>query len=735
MKINKKIKVLILCFLLLAVALVAVLIYLKSIHYQADTTSTNYDVVVIGAGSGGISAAVQAARLGSKVALIEESGEIGGQLLSVSTMDEGGDEAKYGIYKEFRDAAKKYYDLQGKGFSTCYWSGNSACIEPHVAKVILNNLINNSNFASSGGKIDLLLNTKISRVVKSGVAVTGVITTSGRTINSFVTIDATEYGDIIPLTGANYRISNVVKPSSSNGTCIQDITYPIVIKKYPSGVPASLLITSEPPGYQTAKLEFAKTVTKTGLSEYHGSLPVNFEVHNQYRGLPDSSTSGSDNPVTKTAINWANDFVGGCAGGSCNPSTNLSGKYLASLTFRATSNCQAKLKTLQFLYYIQHDLGEPNWSFADDETFTATTSASSCGSTWSKIDSYNTYFPPYPYIRESARLIGVKTLTGKDIKRSGSPARAEVSFDSSVAVGYYPTDLHNCNTAASLESSLEQLSDITPSSIRGPFQIPIEAFVPKTINGFLVAEKNISQSRIASSATRLQPATMLTGQAVGVLASLSAKTKIQPRNIKVLQVQKTLAENHFRISLSDYSDVPIDNEIWPAVQIASTYKILNGSSTTIFGAGQTMNRGQAAAMVSRLLGLPAYTGTQIFKDVDASNPFYKEINQLYASKLISGCSSSPLMYCPNDTVTRAQISSILVNGLKIADATTKITYTDVTTTHWAYNRIEAIGTFKYQIVPDCDINDKTKFCPERALTYNEAALISANALYYLKLYK
>ena len=52
---------------------------------------------------------------------------------------------------------------------------------------------------------------------------------------------------------------------------------------------------------------------------------------------------------------------------------------------------------------------------------------------------------------------------------------------------------------------------------------------------------------------------MLNGQAVGVLAAISVKEKVQPRKIKSVKVQKTLVEAKTRISLREYPDVRIDN--------------------------------------------------------------------------------------------------------------------------------------------------------------------------------
>jgi NADPH-dependent 2,4-dienoyl-CoA reductase/sulfur reductase-like enzyme len=64
----------------------------------------SYDVVVVGAGTGGVAASIQAARQGVHVALLEETDWIGGQMsaAAVSTMDELGKlGGPQGIYSEF----------------------------------------------------------------------------------------------------------------------------------------------------------------------------------------------------------------------------------------------------------------------------------------------------------------------------------------------------------------------------------------------------------------------------------------------------------------------------------------------------------------------------------------------------------------------------------------------------------------------------------------------------------
>ena len=55
----------------------------------------------------------------------------------------------------------------------------------------------------------------------------------------------------------------------------------------------------------------------------------------------------------------------------------------------------------------------------------------------------------------------------------------------------------------------------------------------------------------------------------------------------------------------------------------------------------------------------------IFTDVPPGNPFCPYIEALYNAGVISGCNASPLRYCPNDLVTRAQMAKFIVNGFQL----------------------------------------------------------------------
>src|SRR5262249_48515871 len=58
---------------------------------------------------------------------------------------------------------------------------------------------------------------------------------------------------------------------------------------------------------------------------------------------------------------------------------------------------------------------------------------------------------------------------------------------------------------------------------------------------------------------------------------------------------------------------------------------------------------------------PAATGT-MFTDVPTSHPYAKWIEQLAREGITSGCSTSPPQYCPDATVTRAQMAVFLLRA-------------------------------------------------------------------------
>jgi hypothetical protein len=533
-----------------------------------------YDVIIAGAGTGGCGAAIQAARLGASVLLLEETDWIGGQMTAaaVTSMDEGGTLVRgRGIYRELVERIEAVYRPLGIDPETAYLHSH-ICVEPRVGRRILHEML---AAARGTGTLDLSLRSRVTKVLKRGDAVSGaeieIISETGksrRTLQSKVLIDATEWGDVIPLTGARYRVGNCLSDAIVPTQHVQDNTWTAVVKQYAGPVPPALLLAEKPPGYDDAVHQrFVKSLV-AGAEIGMNDRPWTWARFIGYRGMPDSTRPGGTRAITRTHLNFNNDF----------PATVAE---IEDPARRLATNRAMRLRTLQLLYYIQNTLGMRDWAVADDEGYDTPYNRAEIDA-WLKeqpaLEPYRAmlyHFPVMPYTRESRRIVGLHTLCAREIDRR--PGHQPVQFATSVAIGDYPVDMHGSMQPRYLELDLDRAEDI-PAKFGGhgvgPFAIPFESFIPEKVDGFLPTEKNLSQSRMANGATRLQPHTMLMGQAAGAIAALAVKHGVQPRSVNPVLVQRVLVEARDPLNFTALQDVASDQPDWPAIQLTTTHGML-----------------------------------------------------------------------------------------------------------------------------------------------------------------
>ncbi len=564
-----------------------------------------FDVVIVGAGSGGCAAAIQAARMGMSVALVEESDWIGGQMTgaAVSTMDDK-TKTRTGIYLEFITKVREYYSARNTAANICYWGSDTIAFEPWVGQVILKEMI------AQAGSVSIVLKAEPISVKTEGNKVrSALFKVEDKEIlfSAKIFIDATECGDILALSGARYRAGNSVSPDVDKNAIIQDITYPAVIKKYDGNLPPELKIQGPPPGYADLLFKFRMTIRKDG-NKWPGEYPFDPATHNAYRAIPDPSNRAfidggrpeTWSKITKTAINWANDHPGPDSG-----VPGMSVEFLESSNYRALMAKEAMLKTLAFLYYMQTELGMSDWSVDNRQGYGGWFSTD-----WSdipeKFHPVLSHFPPFPYVRESRRVVGIQTMTIEDILRDEKLGRSLISKTHSLALGEYPIEIHGKNDSIYLESDLGETKEKIPNDWNGDgglFQIPFEVFVPEKLDGLLAAEKNISVSRVVNGSTRLQPVTMLTGQAAGAIAAVSVAQKKNPRQLRPLDVQCELWRSKSRLSLFNFEDVPVYSASWAGVEAAMLRGYIDPLSEKLFGAYDEMHWIEIRDAVKRALGI------------------------------------------------------------------------------------------------------------------------------------
>jgi hypothetical protein len=121
--------------------------------------------------------------------------------------------------------------------------------------------------------------------------------------------------------------------------------------------------------------------------------------------------------------------------------------------------------------------------------------------------------------------------------------------------------------------------------------------------------------------------------------------------------------------------------------------------------------------------VPPTPGTQTFADVPATHPYFAEIEALYAGGYTSGCADQPLLYCPEQTLSRAEMAVFVERGVHGADVIPldpgAPVFADVPLTHWAADWTAALYGDGY--TTGCAV-DPLRFCPEQAHSRAEAAV-------------
>ena len=182
----------------------------------APNVPRQYDIVVYGGTSAGVTAAIQAARMGKSVVLIEPTNRIGGLTTGgLGATDIGNKHAIGGISREFYQNIRKYYedpknwkwqdrsDYKGGGESRNLENEDAMwTFEPSAALKVYQDMI-------SKEKIRIVYGESLDRkggVRKSGGTITEITMENGSVYRGRMFIDATYEGDLMAAAGVSYTV-------------------------------------------------------------------------------------------------------------------------------------------------------------------------------------------------------------------------------------------------------------------------------------------------------------------------------------------------------------------------------------------------------------------------------------------------------------------------------------------------------------------------------------------------
>lgn len=444
------------------------------------------DILVVGGGTGGTVAAIQAARRGVQTVLVSEFAWLGGMLTSAGVSAPDGNELaafQTGMWGEFLRSLQR---RQSGGLDNGWVSFFT--FDPRLGARIF------AEWARSLPNLTWIAGQVPREVLRQGDRITGVRFET-LTVRAQITLDGTELGDLLPLADVPYRWgwewqSEWDEPSAPTEPTplterypVQVPTWVVLLRDFGEGERASEI--PPPPNYNPDRY----------FGAWDGYAIAQFL---NYGRLPGDTFM----------LNWpqrGNDY-----GERLN-------RLVESETARSQFCQEARWHAQGFAYFIQSQLGR-RYGLAEG-VFPA-----------------NSAFAEHPYYRESRRIRGVQTLCEGDLLPIAGGRVAKLP-PGAIAIGNYANDHHYPDGSWSLHSkSLRWGGRVTGT----PFAIPYGCLVPATIDGLLACEKNISVSHIANGATRLQPAVMNIGQAAGMAAALCVERGVQPRELPVRVVQAAL---------------------------------------------------------------------------------------------------------------------------------------------------------------------------------------------------
>ena len=142
------------------------------------------------------------------------------------------------------------------------------------------------------------------------------------------------------------------------------------------------------------------------------------------------------------------------------------------------------------------------------------------------------------------------------------------------------------------------------------------------------------------------------------------------------------------VAYGGFADLSPSHDAYEAIMTLYKNNIISGYSNSQFKPDNPVTRGQAAAILNRVLGLKPPKDLNSFKDVNAKTTFAKDIAAIKSTGIIGGYSDGT--FRPNEYMTRAQMAVIIDRAFDIKSGqvtTASRVFKDIHSNYWAYQSI------------------------------------------------
>jgi len=450
----------------------------------------NFDVVVVGAGSAGIAAAISAAAAGARTALVESGPLLGGELLTGMTIDGAinarGEQVSGGVLDRLMERCR---DLGGFVRKLNDWRLiRYVAYDPEIMKIAVAQLVYEQG-------VTVFLQTYAEEVVESEGRVNGVVVRnkSGRTLLAApVFIDCSGDGDICAAAGVKMTVPE-------NG----ELPQPVSMMFRMAGVATGPLLE-----FVRANPDLLALGESDAIRGGRTDAEIAEEIYRQ--GQPCVFLRG-DRPLLASAIER----------GELYPT--------ALIMIQPTSEERREV----CINSTRVSLRDPLQTAALGEALRELMNqVRQCAAFLKKSvpgfeEASLSGLAPRIGIRETRRVVGEETLTSADV-------RAGRKRDDGVAKGCHHIDIHQDGTG--------QIR--IPVADGGSYDIPYGCLVPQGIRNLLVAGRCFSAEREAHASARVMGGCLAMGQAAGVAAALTIRQNVDPdvRKVDVAQLRQRLQD-------------------------------------------------------------------------------------------------------------------------------------------------------------------------------------------------
>jgi len=511
----------------------AVVLYLASAIGGAFAfgQTEKYDIVIYGGTSGGITAAVQAARMGKSVALIEPTGRVGGMTTNgLSFTDTGFTEAIHGLAREF-------YAKVGQAYGK---SGPEWRFEPKVALDMFDEWLQAPGITVfKNERLDLS-----DGVGKRRNVIQSIRMESGKVFTGRMFIDAGYEGDLMAKAGVSYTVgreSNDAYGEQFNGVVLSgggssNHNFAAKVDPYTvAGSPdSSLLPGIDPAGpgvagsgdHRVQSYNFRLTLTRA--ADRRAWTPPDGYDASRYELLLRHVRANNINQVAGKLLK-----IDAIQGGKYDfnnqgaVSTDFIGQNYAypDADYQTREEIITAHRRWQqgLLYFLASDPRLPQSIRNEMNSYGLTRDEFLENEGWSD----------QIYVREARRMIGQYVMTDRDVL-------GHRTVDDPIGLASYTMDSHHTRRYVTRAGAVRNEGNVEVG-LRKPFRISYRSVTPlESEASNLLVISALSSSHIAYGSIRMEPVFMILGQSAATAAAIAIDNEVSVQQVPYRELRSRL---------------------------------------------------------------------------------------------------------------------------------------------------------------------------------------------------